>query len=50
MSFVLSDGTYYESAKANFERADRIGIVRTRTMYQTSIVSALKYYHELKFN
>lgn len=49
-SFVLSDGPYYEGAKANFERAERHGIVRTTTMYQTSIVSTLSFYNELKFN
>ncbi|UJR32911.1 hypothetical protein I4U23_020372 [Adineta vaga] len=49
-SFVLSDGPYYEGAKANFERAERCGVVRTTTMYQTSIISALSYYNELKFN
>ncbi|CAF4985179.1 unnamed protein product, partial [Rotaria sp. Silwood1] len=50
LSFVLSDGPYYEGAKANFERAERHGIVRTTTMYQTSIVSNLSFYNELKFN
>ncbi|CAF3010118.1 unnamed protein product [Rotaria socialis] len=49
-SFVLSDGPYYEGAKANFERAERHCIVRTTTMYQTSIVSNLNFYDELKFN
>ncbi|CAF3761946.1 unnamed protein product [Adineta steineri] len=49
-SFVLSDGPYYEGVKANFERAERCGVVRTTTMYQTSIVSALSFYNELKFN
>ncbi|CAF0884962.1 unnamed protein product [Rotaria sordida] len=49
-SFVLSDGPYYEGAKANFERAERHGIVRTTTMYQTSIVSNLSFYNEMKFN
>ncbi len=49
-SFVLSDGPYYEAAKANFERAERFGVVRTTTMYQTSIISALSFYNQLKFN
>ncbi|CAF2073103.1 unnamed protein product, partial [Rotaria magnacalcarata] len=49
-SFVLSDGPYYEGAKANFERAERHSIVRTTTMYRTSIVSNLSFYDELKFN
>ncbi|CAF1603881.1 unnamed protein product [Adineta ricciae] len=49
-SFVLSDGPYYEGAKANFERAERHGVVRTITMYHTSIVGALNFYNELRFN
>jgi len=49
-SFVLSDGSYYEAAKANFERAERYSVVRTATMYQTSIISTLSFYNELKFN
>jgi len=49
-SFVLSDGSYYEGAKANFERAERHGVVRTTTMYQTSIISTLSFYNELQFN
>ncbi|CAF4001055.1 unnamed protein product [Rotaria sordida] len=50
LSFVLSDGVYYEGTKANFERAERFSVVRTTTMYQTSIVSALSFYNELRFN
>ena len=50
LSFVLSDGPYYEGTKANFERAERFSVVRTTTMYQTSIISALSFYNELRFN
>ncbi|CAF2589671.1 unnamed protein product [Rotaria sp. Silwood2] len=50
LSFVLSDGTYYEGTKANFERAERFSVVRTTTMYQTSIISVLSFYNELRFN
>jgi len=46
----LSDGTYYEGTKANFERAERMTVVRTTTMYQTSIVSTLTFFNELRFN
>ncbi|CAF4220483.1 unnamed protein product, partial [Adineta steineri] len=50
LSFVLSDGPYYEGTKANFERAERSSVVRTTTMYQTSIISTLSFYNELRFN
>ncbi|CAF0803134.1 unnamed protein product [Didymodactylos carnosus] len=49
-SLVLSDGEYYEVVKSNFERADRSRVVRTTTTYQTSIVSLLRYFNELRFN
>lgn len=50
LSFVLSDGAYYEGAKANFERAERFSVVRTTTMYRTNIISSLSFYNELRFN
>ena len=50
LSFVLSDGPYYEGTKANFERAERLSVVRTTTMYQTSIIGSLNFFHELNFN
>lgn len=50
LSFVLTDGPYYEGTKANFERAERFSVVRTTTMYQTSIISALSFFNELRFN
>ncbi|XP_013399778.1 uncharacterized F-box/LRR-repeat protein C02F5.7-like isoform X2 [Lingula anatina] len=50
MSFTLADGEYYEIVKSNFERADRMKVVRTSTNYTTSIVSQLKFYKELLFN
>jgi len=49
-SLVLSDGEYYELVRSNFERADRQRVVRTTTSDQTSIVSLLDYFNELRFN
>ncbi|CAM4951521.1 unnamed protein product [Rotaria socialis] len=49
-SLVLADGEYYELVRSNFERADRQRVVRTTTTDQTSIVSLLNYYNELRFN
>ncbi|CAF2417150.1 unnamed protein product [Rotaria sp. Silwood2] len=49
-SLVLADGEYYELVRSNFDRADRLRVVRTTTSDQTSIVSLLKYYNELRFN
>ena len=47
---TLSDGEYYEMVKSNFERADRMTVVRTTTNYTTSIVSLLTRYKDLLFN
>lgn len=49
-SFTLSDGEYYEMVKSNFERADRLKVVRTTTNYCTSIVSLLHCFKDLLFN
>ena len=49
-SLTLSDGEYYELVKSNFERADRMKVVRTTTNYTTSIVSLLVNYNDLLFN
>ncbi|XP_059173920.1 F-box/LRR-repeat protein 2-like isoform X2 [Physella acuta] len=49
-SFALSDGEYYEMVKSNFERADRVKVVRTCTNYTTSIVGLLTNYNDLLFN
>lgn len=49
-SLVLSDGEYYELVRSNFERAERQRVVRTTTSDQTSIVSLLDYFAELRFN
>ncbi|CAF3411384.1 unnamed protein product [Rotaria sp. Silwood1] len=49
-SLVLADGEYYELVRSNFDRADRLRVVRTTTSDQTSIVSLLHYYNELRFN
>ncbi|WAR21162.1 FBXL2-like protein [Mya arenaria] len=49
-SFTLSDGEYYEMVKSNFERADRVKVVRTTTFYTTSIISLVSCYNDLLFN
>lgn len=49
-SFTLSDGEYYEMVKSNFERADRMTVVRTTNNYHTSLVSLLQGYTDLLFN
>ncbi|XP_064599717.1 F-box/LRR-repeat protein fbxl-1-like isoform X2 [Liolophura sinensis] len=49
-SFTLSDGEYYEMVKSNFERADRMKVVRTTTFYSTSCVTLLHCYKDLLFN
>ncbi|XP_037028905.1 F-box/LRR-repeat protein fbxl-1 isoform X1 [Bradysia coprophila] len=47
---VLSDGRYYETVKANFERADRTTVVRTTTCCRVSAYHLLKNYNDLVFN
>ncbi|KAB7493985.1 F-box/LRR-repeat protein 20 [Armadillidium nasatum] len=47
---VLCDGKYYEIVKANFERADRVTVVRTSKNSTTSNVYLLSHYIELIFN
>eukprot|EP00099_Drosophila_melanogaster_P010302 NP_001263069.1 uncharacterized protein Dmel_CG2010, isoform C [Drosophila melanogaster] len=47
---VLSDGRYYETVKANFERADRITVVRTTTCCRVSPYHLLRNYNDLIFN
>ncbi|THD24216.1 F-box/LRR-repeat protein 7 [Fasciola hepatica] len=49
-SLTLSDGKYYEMVKGNFERAECPRVVRTSTTYNTSIVSLLERYQDLRFN
>ncbi|KAG5448128.1 F-box protein of unknown function [Clonorchis sinensis] len=49
-SLTLSDGKYYEMVKGNFERANCPRVVRTNTTYNTSIVSLLEHYKDLRFN
>ncbi|KAL5021961.1 hypothetical protein ScPMuIL_001116 [Solemya velum] len=49
-SFTLSDGEYYEMAKSNFERADRLKVVRTTTNYNTTCTSLLPCFKDLLFN
>ncbi|ELT97705.1 hypothetical protein CAPTEDRAFT_167812 [Capitella teleta] len=49
-SLTLSDGEYYEMVKSNFERSDRMTVVRTTTNYTTSIVCLLNDYKDLIFN
>lgn len=47
---VLSDGRYFETVKANFERADRVTVVRTTTCCRVSPYHLLRNYNELIFN
>lgn len=47
---VLSDGRYYETVKANFERADRTTVVRTTTCCRVSSYHLLRNYGDLVFN
>ncbi|XP_050534766.1 F-box/LRR-repeat protein 2 isoform X2 [Daktulosphaira vitifoliae] len=47
---VLSDGRYYEIVKANFERADRLTVVRTTTCCNVSNYYLLQNYKDLIFN
>ncbi|KAM7364549.1 F-box/LRR-repeat protein FipoQ isoform 2-T2 [Cochliomyia hominivorax] len=47
---VLSDGRYYETVKANFERADRVTVVRTTTCCRVSPYHLLSNYNDLIFN
>ncbi|VDK66686.1 unnamed protein product [Onchocerca ochengi] len=49
-SVVLSDGQYYELVRANFERADRLCVVRTLEMCRTGLMHCSKYYNQLLFN
>lgn len=48
--FLSSDGRYYETVKANFERADRVTVVRTTTCCRVSPYHLLRNYNELIFN
>jgi len=47
---VLSDGKYYETVKANFERADRTTVVRTTTNCRVTNCYLLQSYRDLLFN
>ncbi|KAK4016767.1 hypothetical protein OUZ56_031734 [Daphnia magna] len=47
---VLSDGKYYETVKANFERADRTTVVRTTTNCRVSNCYLSSFYQDLLFN
>uniref|UniRef100_A0A914Y8N2 F-box domain-containing protein n=1 Tax=Panagrolaimus superbus TaxID=310955 RepID=A0A914Y8N2_9BILA len=49
-SVVLSDGQYYELVRSNFERADRMSVVRTTEMCRTGILHCSKYFKQLVFN
>lgn len=46
----FSDGRYYEIVKANFERADRLTVVRTTTCCSVSNYYLLQNYRDLIFN
>lgn len=47
---VLSDGRYYELVKANFERADRMTVVRQMTCCRVSPYYLIQNYNDLIFN
>lgn len=47
---VLSDGRYYELVKANFERADRMTVVRNTTCCRVSPYYQIQNYNDLVFN
>lgn len=49
-NFFFSDGRYYEIVKANFERADRLTVVRTLTNCSVSNYYLLSNYKDLVFN
>ncbi|CAJ0577769.1 unnamed protein product, partial [Mesorhabditis spiculigera] len=49
-SMVLSDGQYYELVRSNFERADRMSVVRTTEMCRTGLLHCSRYYNPLLFN
>ncbi|XP_065155281.1 F-box/LRR-repeat protein 2 [Atheta coriaria] len=49
-ALVLTDGRYYEIVKANFERADRMTVVRTLTNCRVSNYYLLQNYKEFFFN
>uniref|UniRef100_A0A0N5A3I4 F-box domain-containing protein n=1 Tax=Parastrongyloides trichosuri TaxID=131310 RepID=A0A0N5A3I4_PARTI len=49
-SMVLSDGQYYELVRSNFERADRMSVVRTTEMCKTGLLHVSRYYNQLLFN
>jgi hypothetical protein len=49
-SMTLSDGEYYEMVRSNFERADRMAVVRSTTNYTTSIVPMVSCFKDLLFN
>ncbi|KAL3316984.1 hypothetical protein Ciccas_004363 [Cichlidogyrus casuarinus] len=49
-TLTLEDGKYYEMVKGNFERAARQGVVRTTTVFNTTIYRLLRRFTDLKFN
>uniref|UniRef100_A0A8R1DEX5 F-box domain-containing protein n=1 Tax=Caenorhabditis japonica TaxID=281687 RepID=A0A8R1DEX5_CAEJA len=49
-SIVLSDGQYYELVRSNFERADRMSVVRTTEMCRTGLLHCSRYFNKLLFN
>lgn len=49
-ALVLTDGRYYEIVKANFERADRMTVVRSSTCCKVSNYYLLSNYKDLVFN
>ncbi|CAD6193104.1 unnamed protein product [Caenorhabditis auriculariae] len=49
-SIVLSDGQYYELVRSNFERADRMSVVRTTEMCRTGLLHCSRFFNQLLFN
>ncbi|CAI5454184.1 unnamed protein product [Caenorhabditis angaria] len=49
-AIVLSDGQYYELVRSNFERADRMSVVRTTEMCRTGLLHCSRYFTQLLFN
>ncbi|RWS07285.1 F-box/LRR-repeat protein 20-like protein [Dinothrombium tinctorium] len=47
---TLNDGKYFEMVKSNFERADRMTVVRSITNYTVTLVYLLNFYKDLIFN
>ena len=47
---VLSDGKYFELVKSNFDRADRVTLVRSATSCRINLFYLLSCYKDMVFN